>query len=162
MLLKTSKDIELYVGDSEGLIFISKKDWSILHLSREFHYKLLGWNLSESYKDHKNYLSYFENTEASINVVNGSADLFHPLGIKGLIECLNFIDKNLNSGAKVYLQCSTGKHLSNSMAMLYLSKRTKDLPADFYKAKSEFLKRLPGYKSGGLEQYLEANWTSIY
>lgn len=163
LILKASKSNELFVSDLEGLVFTNKEEWRILYLNRSFHYKLLGWDLkSPPPKDHPNYLIYFEENEGSVNIVNGDASLFNPIGVQGLKKCLDFIEQGLNNGKKVCIACSTGKHLSNTLAFLYLSKRSTCLSTDYWKSLDVFSKYLPSYKpSKGFEDFLYTNWHLI-
>lgn len=162
MMLSVYKDI--YVGDTEGLVFTNQKDWAIIHASQKYHYNLFGWSLKNNKpnKNHPHYLKYKEKYEISLNLVDGKADLYEWFGIDGFKELLDFIDMNRNLKRKIFIHCDKGESRSPSIALLYMAKRLNVLNKNSYlEACKDFIKIYPKYNPLGIAEYLYLNWKYI-
>ena len=162
MNLQVCKNV--YVGDTEGLVFVNKKDWAIIHASQKFHYKLFSWNYTNNKppKNHPNYLKYKEKHEISLNLVDGKASLYDWFGVAGFIELLDFIEENLKLGKKVFIHCDKGESRSPSIALLFMAKRLNALNKRSYlEACKQFTKIYPKYNPLGIAEFLYINWNDI-
>jgi hypothetical protein len=162
MILQVCKN--LYVGDTEGLVFTNKKDWAIVHVSQKYHYSLFGWDHkgNKPPKNHPHYLKYKESSEMSLNLVDGGAAMYEWFGVVGFKEVLDFIDDNAKLGKKILIHCDKGESRSPSIALLYMAKRLNILNKNSYlEACSQFTKIYPKYNPLGIAEYLYINWKNI-
>jgi protein-tyrosine phosphatase len=77
-----------------------------------------------------------------------------------LNKTIDFIDKN--NDKKVLIHCDYGHSRSPAIMMLYLAKRTKLLPNNFFLALEKFIMLYPDYLfTSGISKFIKKNWTKI-
>ena len=156
-------DTNLYVGNIGDLSLVNESDWAIVHATQTIHYQYLGWNRTNKKPDkkHQNYILYEKNNHLSLNWVDGAAYLYNWSGPKTFTAILDFIDKWIIT-RKILVHCDQGFSRSPTLCLLYLSKRIGNIAnTSFGEAKTEFLRFYPGYRPGGIGDYVNANWDSI-
>lgn len=149
----------LFIGDINQCFFNEKEGWAVIHACKSpCHQRALGYkgSLPES---HPHYLTFQKGNHLFLNIIDPQQPLFKlPL----FTESLNYVEKHI-SKRKVLIHCNHGLSRSPSLALLYLSKRTKIISdKDFRTAYDEFIRIFREFKPGrGISRYLQDNWDQI-
>ncbi len=135
----------------------------MVNLATTYHYRAHRWSSGSKYQTNPCYVLCKENLKVlSVNWVDGPAAYFdyRGQGVATFNEVLRFIKR---CEGNVLIVCDQGMSRSPSMALLYLSKVTQELPhEDFSAARREFKKLYPRYQPGsGITEFITKHWTSI-
>jgi predicted protein tyrosine phosphatase len=83
--------------------------------------------------------------------------------IESFERFLTFASTHYRNGAAVLIHCNKGESRAPSLALLFLAKRLRVIPAgSFSQAKEAFSMLYPAYRPGvGIEEFLIERWLEI-
>jgi len=158
-------DTKLYVGAiTDQHIGAGNSDWAVVHATQSVHYPLMGWDrkLNKPPRNHAHYIIYAQDDRLSLNWVDGAAHLYEWSGTETFIRVLDFMDKWYPT-KNILVHCDQGQSRAPTVALLYLAKRLKNIPADsFEEARRAFITQYPHYAPSGIANYVAANWRTIH
>jgi predicted protein tyrosine phosphatase len=150
----------LYLGSKYDLGITNDSDWAFVHACKTYHLARLGQQNNTS----EHYIMFEEKNHLYINWVDAPSPKMFDWkghGVINFTRVLDFIDSQIGD-KKVFVHCDQGQSRSPAVTMLYMAKRQKSLPEDFYKARIEFAKIYTDYFSdSGITKFIEYNWENI-
>lgn len=151
----------LFVGDDR---YCSHGDdeWAVVHACKHpCHQDAVGYrgNLNQS---HPEYLVAPREGDLYLNLVDMERKFSHEYTEPIIDAALSFIDEHLGT-RDVLVHCNEGISRSPSIAMIYLAKRTSEIPdSQFQDARTAFEELYPAYAPGqGIEAYLVDYWQAL-
>jgi protein-tyrosine phosphatase len=104
---------------------------------------------------HPNYLVREKGHHLYLNLIDSPQPLFKLASFEAF---LGFVDREIRD-RPVHVHCNQGESRAPSLALLYMAKRLKTLPARSYReAAAAFRERFPYNPGEGIETWLIANW----
>lgn len=162
-MILASKRFQLYTGNENDFMdYFGSDDVALINLASTVHSKILGYKPDKSSEQ---YVLYFDvkNNIASANFVDSLDPKYFDYmgnGQQVFTKLLDFLEERHD--IKTLISCNLGMSRSNALAMLYMSKRTKEISDDFEKAIEEFKVIVPFFNpSLGIYLYLKNNWAYI-
>lgn len=148
----------LFFGNESACTVDSTGQVAVVHACKHpCHRRAVGYTNSLP-SSHPNYLVLEQDYHLFLNLIDPPAPLFM---LPSFDAFLAFMDKHIGE-RKVIIHCNQGESRAPSLTLLYLAKRTDELPNDSYEAAAQaFSKRHP-YKPGrGIQTWLSRHWGDI-
>ena len=151
----------LWVGNQDaGVAALQDSDWAVVNTSKVLHARLVGVPANQL-RQTPNYLEFEREGLLSFNMVDGPAHLYGLLGTPAFVKALDFIDE-WRGTRLVLINCDQGMSRSPTVALLYMAKRTGEIPADsFSAARRAFQAHYPMYNPGGIGAFVASSWSEI-
>lgn len=151
---------KLHIGGREDSRLRDDPGWAVVNTAKTVHCEIMGWG-NVTPRDHPNYLSLESDQLLSFNWVDGGAFLYRMSGPAAFTRALDFIDRWYPE-KQILINCDQGQSRSPTVALLYLAKRLKAIPAgSFSEAREAFLPLYPSYAPAGIADFVAANWDAI-
>ncbi|MDZ7688606.1 MAG: dual specificity protein phosphatase family protein [Halobacteriales archaeon] len=150
----------LFVGADDSCVKGGNGDWAVVHACKHpCHQRAVGGQVSQS---HPNYLVLEDGDDLYLNIVDMNQKQKHEFMEPMVSATLEFVDE-FREGKQVLIHCNQGQSRSPALAMLYLAKRTDELPDDSYPvAANEFRNLYPRFSPGqGIHLYLQDHWNHL-
>ena len=158
----------LYCGDesvfrNENIVFSPTAfwedgGWAVVHACKEpYHRNFVGYTGRGAPKDHPQYLWAELGNRLALNIVDAPSSLFFS---KNMIDkAIEFIERKLGEGRKVYVHCNEGMSRSPSICLLYLIKHGIINGETLEDCEAEFMKVYPEYNPGiGIRGFVKEHW----
>lgn len=149
----------LYVGGDTSC-GIGIEDSAVVHACKSpCHQRAVGYRGSLP-NDHPNYLVLRRGHDLFLNLVDPPVPLFK---IPSFIEFMSFAQEYWGKGSSLLIHCNQGESRAPSLALLFLAKHLKVIPAaSFAAAQAAFVGLYPTYRPGmGLQRFLTDNWAAL-
>lgn len=151
----------LLVGGAE-LCNDRHDETAVLHACKDpCHRTAVGYNTKTNLPpSHPEYLVAARGRHLYLNLIDPPMPLFR---LESFLAALDYIDREIAKG-QVTIHCNGGWSRAPSLALIWLAKRAKAIPAgSFDEAREAFEKLYPdGYAPGiGISTYLASNWGAI-
>jgi hypothetical protein len=149
----------LFVAD-EGSCRPGSAELAVVHACKSpCHQRAVGYrgNLSPQHPD---YLVRRQPYDLYLNIIDPPVPLFK---IETFVQFLVFAAEHYDRGASILIHCNQGESRAPTLALLFLAKHLRTIPAgSLYAAQAEFAPLCPEYQPGkGIQRFLETNWGTI-
>ncbi len=149
----------LFVAD-EGSCRAGSAELAVVHACKSpCHQRAVGYKGSLS-AQHPNYLVLRHPYDLYLNIIDPPVPLFK---IETFVQFLLFAAEHYDRGASVLIHCNQGESRAPTLALLFLAKHLRAIPAgSFDAARATFAPLYLEYRPGrGIQQFLETNWGTI-
>ena len=150
----------LFVGNLDDCKQVSS-DFAVVHACKSpCHQEALGYkgNLES---DNPAYLSYSENNNLYLNLVDMDISPDHKFMRKIIENTIDFIKNNIEN-KPVLIHCNKGQSRSPFLALIYLSRLQIISNKSFHDSAMHFIEIYPMFSIGqGLYSYARAYWEGI-
>jgi predicted protein tyrosine phosphatase len=150
----------IFVGADDSCVKSRNEDRAVVHACKHpCHQGAVGGQVSQS---HPNYLVLEDESDLYLNMVDMDGKQKHEFMQPMVSATLEFVDE-FQEAKQVLIHCNQGQSRSPTLAMLYLAKRTDELPDDSYLvAANEFRDLYPRFSPGqGIQLYLQDYWNQL-
>ncbi|MCI0377723.1 MAG: hypothetical protein L0215_08965 [Gemmataceae bacterium] len=132
---------------------------AVVHACKDpCHRSAVGYSERSLPSSHPHYLVFERGFHLFLNLIDPPAPLFKMASFEAF---LRFVDKHIHD-REVLVHCNLGQSRAPSLALLYMAKRARDLPAETYEsAAKEFQERFSYSPGQGIESWLSQNWHAI-
>jgi hypothetical protein len=149
----------LNVGDKESCC-AGSPSFAVVHACKSpCHQNAVGYRGSLP-SHHPNYLWLQMPQDLYLNLIDPPVPLFK---IESFRCFLTFATARYGDGATLLIHCNQGESRAPSLALLFLAKRLRTIPAgSFSEAKEAFSTLYPAYCPGaGIERFLTMQWSEF-
>lgn len=109
-------------------------------------------------ENHPNFLFLEREKNLYLNMIDPDVPLFR---MESFTKFLDFAQRHIKE-REVIIHCNRGESRAPSLALLFMAKRLKSLPAESYDAAaSEFASKFPCCPSSGIQLWLREHWSEI-
>lgn len=110
--------------------------------------------------DHPHYLVLRRGPDLFLNLIDPPVPLFK---LTCFTEFMSFARDYYDTGASLLIHCNQGESRAPTLALVFLAKHLKIIPAQSYgAAQSVFVRLYPSYRPGvGIQRFLADNWVAL-
>jgi len=149
----------LSFGDESACTADGSGRVAVVHACKDpCHRRAVGYTTKTIPSSHENYLVLEDGFHLYLNLIDPPAPLFM---MPSFAAFMAFVDKH-RPHREVLIHCNQGESRAPSLALLYLAKRTTEIPADSYASAAAAFSLKFSYKPGqGIQTWLTRNWAAI-
>ena len=149
----------LFFGNESACTLDASGAVAVVHACKEpCHRAAVGYSNRSLPNTHPNYLILEREHHLFLNLIDPPAPLFM---MPSFVAFLAFVDKNI-AERRVVVHCNQGESRAPSLALLYLAKRTDELPGDSYESAAQAFRERSPYNPGrGIQVWLSQHWEEI-
>lgn len=153
-MIEVSK--HLYVGGIDD--FHSQDAGSVVSATKTVHSKFVG-----AQRGDPEYIVAVRPFHLMLNWVDGPAHLYTWGGPELFNQILDFVQESIiGRGEPCLVHCDQGHSRAPTVAMLYMAKRSREIPDDPHGARGAFLDVYPRYQPAGIFEYVQRHWGEIW
>ena len=149
----------LAYGNEAACRHTSDGSLAVVHACKEpCHRQAVGYSQRSLPSSHPNYLALETEHHVYLNMIDPPQPLFMMPSFEAFFA---FVDRHIDE-RKVIVHCNQGESRAPSLALLYVAKRTEQLPNDSYaEAAQAFRKEFPYNPGQGIQIWLEKHWGEL-
>ena len=158
-MIEVSKGV-FVANQASGCIRAEVPGKAFVHACKQpCHQRAVGYRGS-LLPSHPLYLGMEQGNHLYLNLVDAQVPIFRPGSFPMFRD---FARRQYRAGSELVIHCNQGESRAPSLALLFLAKDLKVLPADsFDAARLEFEKLYPGYSPGrGIELFMRQHWPTL-
>lgn len=159
-MIQTCVEDVLYFGNLACCMPENCRRFAVVHACKEpCHRRAVGYQQRSLDKSHPYYLSYEEDDNLYLNVIDPDIPLFQ---IESFQIFLKFAKAAKEKGKPVLVHCNQGQSRAPSFALLFMAKGLGLLPNESYVAARAAFEEKFSYNPGaGIVKFLENNWKKL-